>query len=50
VKEQLGHSSIEITVDLYGHLIPDSNRKVVNRSDIRLRTALYPHPTKLKKL
>ncbi len=26
VKEQLGHSSIQMTVDIYGHLIPNSNR------------------------
>ncbi|MCD6269842.1 MAG: tyrosine-type recombinase/integrase [Deltaproteobacteria bacterium] len=31
VKEQLGHSSIQMTVDIYGHLIPGSNRKAVNR-------------------
>lgn len=26
VKEQLGHSSIKMTVDIYGHLIPGANR------------------------
>ena len=26
VKEQLGHSSIQITVDCYGHLIPGGNK------------------------
>ena len=31
VKEQLGHSSIKITGDTYGHLIPGSNRQAVNR-------------------
>src|SRR3970040_649763 len=31
VKEQLGHSSIQITVDSYGHLIPGANRQAVNR-------------------
>ena len=31
VKEQLGHSSIEITVDTYGHLAPSSNRVAVNK-------------------
>ncbi len=30
VKEQLGHSSITVTVDTYGHLIPGSNRKWVD--------------------
>lgn len=33
VKEQLGHSSIQMTVDIYGHLIPSANRKAVNRLD-----------------
>ena len=33
VKEQLGHSSIQMTVDIYGHLIPGSNREAVNRLD-----------------
>ena len=33
VKEQLGHTSIQITVDIYGHLIPGSNRVAVNQLD-----------------
>jgi integrase len=33
VKEQLGHSSIAITVDLYGHLIPGGNRQAVDKLD-----------------
>jgi integrase len=31
VKEQLGHASIKITVDVYGHLIPGSNKQAVDR-------------------
>ncbi len=31
VKEQLGHSSIKMTVDIYGHWIPGSNRQAVNK-------------------
>ena len=31
VKEQLGHSSIQITVDLSGHLVPGANRNAVDR-------------------
>jgi integrase len=31
VKEQLGHGSIKITVDVYGHLVPGANRQAVNR-------------------
>ncbi len=33
MKEQLGHGSIQITVDTYGHLIPGANRDAVNRVD-----------------
>ncbi len=33
VKEQLGHASIQITVDTYGHLIPGANRGAVDRLD-----------------
>ncbi len=33
VKEQMGHSSISITVDIYGHLIPGSNQKAVDKLD-----------------
>jgi hypothetical protein len=31
VREQFGHVSIKITVDVYGHLVPGANRQVVNR-------------------
>ena len=31
VKEQLGHSSIQVTVDVYGHFIPGANRAAVDR-------------------
>ena len=31
VKEQLGHSSIKMTVDVYGHLVPGANREAMNR-------------------
>lgn len=33
VKEQLGHSSIQITVDIYGHLVPGGNRDLMDRLD-----------------
>jgi integrase len=33
VKEQLGHGSIQITVDTYGHLMPGANRAWVNQLD-----------------
>jgi integrase len=31
VKDQLGHSSIKITVDVYGHLMPGSNKLALDR-------------------
>ncbi len=31
VKDQLGHSTIRMTVDVYGHLVPGANRQAVNR-------------------
>jgi len=33
VKDQLGHHSIQITVDIYGHLVPGANRNAVDRLD-----------------
>ena len=33
VRDQLGHSSIQVTVDVYGHLVPGSNRAAVDRLD-----------------
>ncbi len=33
VKEQMGHASIQTTVDVYGHLVPGSNRRAVNKLD-----------------
>ena len=33
VKEQMGHSSIQVTVDTYGHLMPGANVSFVDRLD-----------------
>ena len=33
VRDQLGHSSIRITVDVYGHLVPGGNKEAVDRLD-----------------
>jgi len=33
VKEQMGHHSIQLTVDTYGHLVPGGNRQAVDRLD-----------------
>ena len=34
VKEQMGHSSIQVPVDRYGHLIPGANTSSVDRLDV----------------
>ncbi|MEN8231435.1 MAG: site-specific integrase [Thermodesulfobacteriota bacterium] len=47
VKEQLGHSSIKMTVDIYGHLIPSSNRQAVNQLD-EITPELHPMRTQEK--
>lgn len=44
VKEQLGHHSIKLTVDTYGHLIPGGNKAAVDRLD-GLETASFRNPT-----
>jgi hypothetical protein len=33
VSKQLGHASIKMTVDIYGHFIPGANRQAVERLD-----------------
>lgn len=33
IKEQMGHHSIQVTVDIYGHLIPGANKGAVDRLD-----------------
>ncbi len=33
VRDQLGHHSIQITVDIYGHLVPGGNQAAVDRLD-----------------
>ena len=48
VKEQMGHSSIQMTVDIYGHLIPSSNREAMNRLDTQ-PDATQTQPVKTKK-
>ena len=31
IRDQLGHTSIKTTVDIYSHLVPGANREAVNR-------------------
>jgi len=39
VKEQMGHSTIQVTVDTYGHLIPGANVSYVDRLDAPEKSA-----------
>ncbi len=50
IRDQLGHYSIQITVDTYGHLIPGSNRAAVNKLDNLGKSAPYTHPDTKKGL
>jgi integrase len=33
VRDQLGHHSIQVTVDIYGHLVLGGNKRAVDRLD-----------------
>ena len=53
VREQMGHSSIQVTVDLYGHLIPGGNKQAVDKLDTLVdketfegQSATQPQPAK----
>lgn len=41
VKEMMGHSSIQMTVDIYGHLLPDRDKSAVNILD-QIGTPMAP--------
>jgi len=43
VKEQLGHSTIAVTVDLYGHLVPGANIAFIDQLDVK--TSPQPNAT-----
>ena len=40
MKDQLGHHSIKVTVDVYGHLVPGANKAAVDRLDQQALAAL----------
>ena len=47
VKDQMGHASIQTTVDVYGHLVPGANKHEVDRLDeILAKNAPQTHPDK----
>ena len=46
VKDQLGHSTVRMTVDDYGHLIPGANRQAVNKLPVAVGSQnLHPRRT-----
>ena len=42
VRDQLGHSSIQVTVDVYGHLVPGGNRDAADRLDVVASPDTHP--------
>ena len=42
LQSQMGHSSIRVTLDLYGHLFPDQLDEVADRLDAAARAVVYP--------
>ena len=45
IQEQAGHSSIQVTMDTYGHLFPSQNQEWVNKlDDAVVVPASYPEP------
>jgi integrase len=45
VRDQLGHHSIQITVDIYGHLVPGSNRSAADRLLGKTQSATQLQPS-----
>jgi integrase len=43
IKEQLGHASIKMTVDTYGHLMPNMQQGIVDQLDDNV-TQVSPRP------
>ncbi|HUN53559.1 MAG TPA: site-specific integrase [Smithella sp.] len=43
IKDQLGHHSIQVTVDIYGHLVPGANKEVVDSLDDPDYTYITPN-------
>ena len=46
VKEPMGYSSIQVTVDIYGHLIPGADISFVDRLDVGCQTEDQTTPQK----
>jgi len=50
VKEQMGHSSIQVTVDTYGHLIPGADIAWVDRLDSETTPRQNATPAQLEEM
>jgi len=51
IQAQMGHSSIQTTVDVYGHLVPGANSHEVDKLDaILAENSPYTHLTKKEEL
>ena len=48
VEDQLGHSSIQVTVDTYGHLIPGADIAWVDRLDVKTKPQQNATPAQLE--
>jgi len=48
VKDQMGHSSIQVTVDTYGHLIPGADIAWVDRLDVKTTPQQNATPANLQ--
>ncbi len=48
IRDQLGHYSIQMTVDIYGHLVPGANREAVDRLDDADETIRNLYATKFE--
>jgi integrase len=48
VKDQMGHSSIQVTVDTYGHLIPGADIAWVDRLDVKTKPEQNATPAQLE--
>jgi integrase len=47
VSYQLGHSSIQMTYDIYGHWIPSQFKSEVDELDFEQPNATYTQPEKI---
>ena len=48
VRDQLGHHSIKVTVDIYGHLAPEGNKQAVDKLDDVLPPCTWMHPPRTR--